>query len=91
MKGKKGRIRSRKYQSLLLIQLVVLRCDKLTAICTFQARLSLHWVLFAHPVGELLLPFSTCFKMFFFKKNAHFPSAVLTTDFIVLSPTFREK
>lgn len=78
--------KERKQEILLLIQHMALKCDKFSVNCHFLGQAeSLGWVLFAHLVGDLLLPFNTYSRMHFKKCNS-FPSAVLT-DFIALSST----
>ena len=72
----------------MLIQHIALRCDKFTVNFHFLGQTeSLGWVLFAHLVGDPLLPFSTYSRMLF-KKHSSVPSGVLTTDFIALSSTY---
>lgn len=79
--------KDKKQEILLLIQHMALKCDKFTVNFHFLGQTeSLGWVLFAHLVGDLLLPFNTYSRMHLKKCNS-FPSAVLTADFIALSST----
>lgn len=66
---------------------MALKCDKFSVNFHFLGQTeSLGWVLFAHLVGDLLLPFNTYSRMHFKKYNS-LPSAVLTADFIAVSST----